>query len=144
MKIWTCMMSVRYQAITWTNAGLLWIRPLGAYLSGIWTKIEQFLLKNMDLNMSLANWRPVYLHTRPQCVNTGSENRMLSSEGTLPEPMITYHQWGLVLWHSLDGNFMHGAKALYHKHPQCWLNIYILYLTSMTTTDFWWYIAVTS
>ena len=33
---------VRRQAITWTNADLLSIGPLGTYLSEIWIKIQSF------------------------------------------------------------------------------------------------------
>ena len=46
----------RHQAIIWTNAGLLWIRPLRTYL----IKIQQFSLKKMHVKMSSAKWRPSY------------------------------------------------------------------------------------
>ena len=48
----------RRQAIIWTNAGLLSIRPLRTYLSENLIKIQQFSLKKMHLKMSSGKWRP--------------------------------------------------------------------------------------
>ena len=44
----------RYQAITWTNAGLLTIRPLGTNSSEIQIEIQNFSLMKMHLKMLSA------------------------------------------------------------------------------------------
>ena len=51
----------RRQAIIWTNAGILWIGPLGRSFSEILIKIETFSFKEMRLKMSSEKWRPFYL-----------------------------------------------------------------------------------
>ena len=43
------------QDITWTNADLLSIKPLGTYLSEIWIKIQSFSLMKMYLKCHLRN-----------------------------------------------------------------------------------------
>ena len=53
---------VRHEAITWTNAVLLLIRPLGINFSEIWTKIH--------LKISSAKWRS--LLSRERWVNNGT------------------------------------------------------------------------
>ena len=47
----------RRQAIIWTNAGILLIRPLGTNFSEIPIGIQTFLFKKMHLKMSSAKWR---------------------------------------------------------------------------------------
>ena len=51
----------RRQAITWTNAGILLIGPLGTNFSEIVIEIQTFSLKKMHLKMSSAKWRPFCL-----------------------------------------------------------------------------------
>ena len=51
----------RRQAIIWTNAGILLIRPLGTNFSEILIRIQTFSFKKMHLKMSSANWRPFCL-----------------------------------------------------------------------------------
>ena len=46
------------QAITWTNAALLLIRPLGTNFSENLINIQNVSLIEMHLNMSYAKWRP--------------------------------------------------------------------------------------
>ena len=48
----------RRQAITWTNAGLLLIGPLGTNFSEILFGIQTFSFKKMLFKMSSAKWRP--------------------------------------------------------------------------------------
>ena len=48
----------RRQAIIWTNAGILLIRPLGTNFSEILIGIQTFSFKKMHLKMSSAKWRP--------------------------------------------------------------------------------------
>ena len=47
----------RRQAIIWTNAGILLIRPLAINFSEILIKIQIFSLKKMYLKLSSAKWR---------------------------------------------------------------------------------------
>ena len=49
---------IRRQAITWTNAGLLSIEPLGTNFSEIWIEILAFSFRKMRLKMLLPKWRP--------------------------------------------------------------------------------------
>ena len=46
------------QAIIWTNAGILWIRPLWTNFSEILIRIQIFSFKKIHLKMSSAKWRP--------------------------------------------------------------------------------------
>ena len=48
----------RWQAITWTNAVVLSIRPLGTNFSEILIKKQNSLFMEMHLKMSSAKWRP--------------------------------------------------------------------------------------
>ena len=57
----------RRQAIIWTNAGILLIRPLGTNFSQILSEIHAFSFKNIHLNISSGKWQPFCLG--PQCVN---------------------------------------------------------------------------
>ena len=51
----------RRQAIIWTNAGILLIRPLGTNFSEILIRIQTFSFKKMHLKMSSAKWHPFCL-----------------------------------------------------------------------------------
>ena len=53
---------IRRQAIIWTNAVIVSIRPQGTYFSEILLKIPKFSFKKIHLKISCAKWRP-------QCVN---------------------------------------------------------------------------
>ena len=55
------MSFVRWQAIIWTNAGLLLIGPLETNFSEILIEIHTFSSKKMHLKMLSAKWRPFYL-----------------------------------------------------------------------------------
>ena len=48
----------RRQAITWTNADLLSIGPLGTNFSEFLIEILTISFKEMCLKMSFAKWRP--------------------------------------------------------------------------------------
>ena len=52
---------VRRQAIIWTNAGILLIRPLGTNFSEILIEIHTFSFKKMHLKLSSAKLRPFCL-----------------------------------------------------------------------------------
>ena len=51
----------RRQAIIWTNAGILLIGPLGTNFGETLIGIHIFSIKEMQLKMSSANWRPFCL-----------------------------------------------------------------------------------
>ena len=51
----------RCQAIIWTNAGILLIRPLGTNFSEILIEIYIFSFKKMHFKISSAKWRPFCL-----------------------------------------------------------------------------------
>ena len=48
----------RRQAIIWTNAGILLIRPLGTNFNEMLIKIHTFSVKKMHLKMSSVKWWP--------------------------------------------------------------------------------------
>ena len=48
----------RREAIIWTNAGILLIRPLGTNFSDILIRVQAFSFKKMELKMSSVKWRP--------------------------------------------------------------------------------------
>ena len=51
----------RCQAIIWTNAGILLIKPLGINFSELLIKIHAFSLKKMHLKMLSGKWHPFCL-----------------------------------------------------------------------------------
>ena len=51
----------RRQAIIWTNAGILFIGPLGTNFSEVLIGIQTFSLKKMHLKVVSAKWRPFCL-----------------------------------------------------------------------------------
>ena len=51
----------RRQAIIWTNAGILLIRPLGTNFNEMLIEIQTFSFMKMRLKMSSAKWRPFCL-----------------------------------------------------------------------------------
>ena len=68
---------VLHQAITWTNADLLSIGPLGTNFIEIWIKIQKFSFLKMPLKMLSAKWQPFCLggdelinrNTKDRCLN---------------------------------------------------------------------------
>ena len=58
VKVMAQLSPVRRQAITWTNADLLSIGPLGTTCSENWIEILIFSFKKMRLKLSSAKWRP--------------------------------------------------------------------------------------
>ena len=51
----------RRKAIIWTNAGILWITPVGTKFNEILMEIHTFSFKKMHLKGSSAKWRPFCL-----------------------------------------------------------------------------------
>ena len=57
----TGLSASRRQAIIWTNAGILIIRPLKTNFSKILIGIQTFSLRKMHLKISSSQWRPFCL-----------------------------------------------------------------------------------
>ena len=57
--------SGRWQAIIWTNAGILLIGPLGTNFSGILFEYHRFSFKKIHY----AVWKMAAILSRPQCLN---------------------------------------------------------------------------
>ena len=55
------LLSGRHQAIIWTNAGILLIRPLETNFREILIGIQIFSFKKMDLKMLSVQWQPFFL-----------------------------------------------------------------------------------
>ena len=91
----------RRQAIIWTNAGILLIRPLGTNFNEILIEILTFSLMKMRLKVSSAKWRPFCLGFN-----------VLTGNKILPKPTLTQTsddkwlgqspQW-IILIHWLSG-----------------------------------------
>ena len=73
----------RRQAIIWTNAGILLIRPLGTNFSEILIEIHTFSFKKMHLKMTSAKWRLFCL----------SLNVLILRRGSLLLAMWVEKQW---------------------------------------------------
>ena len=85
----------RCQAIIWTNAGILLIRPLGTLFSGILSKIHTFSFNKMHLKTSSAKLRPFCLSLNVLNQNYRKKEIML---------FIWHHtnclyQWGTFYFH---------------------------------------------
>ena len=63
----------RRQAIIWTNAGILFIGPLGTNLSEILIEILTFSFKKMRLKVSSGKWQPFCLGLNVLMMSTGNE-----------------------------------------------------------------------
>ena len=68
------LVTLRHQAITWTNGDSLSIRPLGTNFREIWMGMQIFSLKKIYLKMS-AKWQPFY-SVLAQCVKGQSRHRI--------------------------------------------------------------------
>ena len=58
-----------HQAIIWTNAGILFIEPLGTNFSEILIEIHTFSFKKMHLQVSSRKWRPFCLNRNVLKIN---------------------------------------------------------------------------
>ena len=66
----------RRQAIIWTNAGILLIRPLGTNFSQILSEIQTFSFKKIHLKMSSGKCRPFCLG--PNVLTTNNKITVIS------------------------------------------------------------------
>ena len=72
---------VRWQAITWTNAGLLIIGPLVTNFNEIWIEIETVSFGKIQLKISSAKMATIWSRPHAVCEHTGFHNssRMMCS-----------------------------------------------------------------
>ena len=78
---------VRRQAIIWTNAGIVLIRPLETNFSEISIEIHTFSFRKMHLKMSSGKWRPLCLGLN--VLRTRNSHRRLSS---ITDTLLIHHQ----------------------------------------------------
>ena len=71
----------RRQAIIWTNAGILLIRPLGTNFSEILIEIHTFSFKKMHLKKVICEKAAIL--SRPQCVKLTIDTLYLTLMGEL-------------------------------------------------------------
>ena len=88
----------RRQAIIWTNAGMLWIGPLGTNLSEIIIEILTFSFKKIHLKMSSGKWRPF-------CIGLNE----LNSRKHPASPLTNAFE---VLWQDEIGSTSHALAAV--------------------------------
>ena len=91
----------RRQAIIWTNAGILLIRPFGTNFSGILIEICTFSFKKIHLKMSSAKWHPF-------CLSLSVLNLFISNLFNRTKLLHSHHcllHYHLCNWHI--GNHSH-------------------------------------
>ena len=94
----------RRQAIIWTNAWILLIRPSGTNFSEILNEIDVFSFKKMHLKMSSAKCRPFYFGLNvltSQCEAHATACRLLFSFlrhtlSSITTPMLNNHKYGSI------------------------------------------------
>ena len=104
----------RRQAIIWTNAGILLIRPLGTNISEILIGIQTFWFKKMHLKMSSAKWRPFclglnVLMSRPfysRCLFLAEFEPQPIRDGPLPLPFPAFTSGYTMEQHHVNGTGM--------------------------------------
>ena len=94
----------RRQAIIWTNAGILLIRPLGTNFSEILIGIQTFSFKKMYLKMSSAKWRPF-------CLGLNVLTDSISRPQWVDKPSLV----NLYCWHFKKKNIVKLKKIICHK-----------------------------
>ena len=114
---------VRRQAITWNNADLLSIGPLGTNFGEIWIKIRSFQFMKMHMKMSSAKMAAIL------------------SRGDICRKLLPHKQ--RVLMHGHQGwNVRHGLCHIYMRYV--YIYIYVVYSFCLFCCLFivvtWWYV----
>ena len=114
----------RRQAIIWTNAGILLIRPLGTNFNEMWIEILAFSFMKMRLKVSSAKWRPFCFglnELRPNdaiLLNTSRSLMALVRVHCLMAPSHKLNHWWLwismVRWHLYHGNLREDTSVTNH------------------------------
>ena len=77
----------RRQAIIWTNAGILLIRPLGINFREILIEIYTFSFKKKHLKVSSAKWRPFCLSLKELIITEQSQAWCNAVEAAGQQPL---------------------------------------------------------
>ena len=86
----------RCQAIIWTNAGILFIWPLGTIFSEMLIEIQMFLFEKMQLKMLSAKWRPFSLSLN---VLTPCDELYMREVMVLYSRLLSQQWWQMVSIH---------------------------------------------
>ena len=90
----------RRQAIIWTNAVILLIKPLGTNFNEMLIEIHTFSFKKMHLKMASAKWRPFCLGLSVLKCNEFIRNLCLWSPRSASIVRTLYSRLTLYLWRS--------------------------------------------
>ena len=145
----------RHQAIIWTNAGILLIGPSGRNLSEIVIEILTFSFKKMRLKVPLAKWRPfclglnvltqvqvnwlaaIHIHLKIRVLRMSHSLGLLpDSIKPLPDPMLTYPQWGPLAKNSFLG-YVSSTHLPLDKMAAIWQTIFLDAFSWMKSFVFW-------
>ena len=102
----------RRQAIIWSNAGLLLIRPWATNFSEILIGIHTFSFKKTHLKMSSAKWRPFYFG-----LNVLSAVHFLHG---LAVNLFMYQTLEIMDWFQVDINPRHDDVIKWNHFPRYW------------------------
>ena len=136
----------RRQAIIWTNAGILLIRPLGTKFSEILITIRTFSFMKMHLKMSSAKWPPFCLVLNVLMASRAAERHSCSgSRFDLTLSFITYYKscWCLHEHIILVAIPRCSITSLANKTP-VWVppNLVIKFPADVLTANFAWTVRV--
>ena len=119
----------RRQAIIWTNAGILLLRPLGTNFNVILLEIHTFSFKKMQLKMSSGKWRTFCLGLNEL---TWIKAVMNVDGGGVSSP-CHHHQW--------QYQFRYRAHCQMHFWMKAFINIFVFIniecLHYQPNPDFW-------
>ena len=99
----------RFQAITWTNVGILLIGPLGTNLNAMLITIHTFSFKKIHLQMSSGKWRPfcLGLNVSMQYVNANWRSYALAAAAWYGSNTLVYApDTQLIIYHRYAQNFV--------------------------------------
>ena len=113
------LLPVQCQAIIWTNAGLLWIGPLGTIVSEFLMKIQNFSFMKMHPKISSAKWWPYCLGREElmsylPALNPQGQKIKLSRKWTLTVYCMSHLMWWLAFM--FDGVSMGLLKKSYFNY----------------------------
>ena len=123
----------RRQAIIWTNAGILLIRPLGTNFSEILIRNQTFSFKKMHLKMSFGKCRPFCLSLNVLSVLLGWCRKSFNPSEA--DPIYVWSKLGqtpVYRWPST-------TVVLGHQQAQCWVNISHVFLVNQYWLIINWY-----
>ena len=114
--------SVRYQALTWTNANLLSNGPSGTHFSEIFIEIQTFSLMKMHLKMLTAKWGQDKMTTLS---NTFSWMKMLEFRLRFHWSLLSRVQ--LTVFQHWFRQWLGAGQATSHYLNQWWLVYWRIY-----------------